>query len=108
MTAVPAAARVVRGAPVRKRRSVWRFVPLGGLVLLLIVVLSPFGIVLINALKTRSEYASNGPLALPEGIYLQGIIDFWVRVDFGRKLLNSVVISGSVALLGVGLSLLSA
>lgn len=81
---------------------------LAGLGLLLIVMLSPFAIVVINALKSPSEYASNGPLALPQGFYLQGIIDFWNRVDFGRKLLNSVVISGSVALLGVGLSLLSA
>ena len=104
----PAAARPVRRAHVRGRGGIGRFVVLGGLGLLMVVILSPFAIVVINALKSPSEYASNGPLALPQGIYLQGIIDFWNRVDFGRKLLNSAVISGSVALLGVGLSLLSA
>lgn len=109
MTAVRATtARPVRSARARSKGGVGRFVVLAGLGLLMIIMLSPFAIVVINAFKSPSEYATNGPLALPQGLYLQGIIDFWDRVDFGRKLLNSVVISGSVALLGVGLSLLSA
>lgn len=76
--------------------------------MLLAVILSPFAIVINNAFKSPSDYASNGPLALPQALYFQGIIDFWNRVDFGRKLFNSGLISGSVAVLAVGLSLLNA
>ena len=68
---------------------------------LLIVMLFPFVIVAINAIKSPVEYASNGPMSLPQGIYLQGLVDFWNRVDFTNKLVNSTVISLSVAILGV-------
>jgi raffinose/stachyose/melibiose transport system permease protein len=85
-----------------------RTLVLTALIALLIVVLLPFVIVTANALKAPAEYARNGPLALPEGLYLQGIIDFWNRVDFGKKLLNSTFISLSVAILAVALSVLNA
>lgn|SRR5690554_2516192 len=75
---------------------------------LLIVMLFPFGIVTINAIKTPQEYASDGPLSLPGGIYTQGLRDFWERVDFTNKLVNSTVISVTVAVAGIGLALLNA
>ena len=78
---------------------------LGTLALLMIV---PFVIVTMNALKSPAEYSSDGPLSLPDGLYLQGIIDFWQRVDYGQKLLNSLLVSGSVAAGAVVLSLLNA
>ncbi len=78
------------------------------LLALLAVILFPFVVITINAVKSPDEYASYGPLALPGRLYLQGIIDFWNRVDFSNKLLNSFVISLSVALFGVALSLLNA
>ncbi|OUD00328.1 carbohydrate ABC transporter permease [Streptomyces swartbergensis] len=68
----------------------------------------PFLIVALNAVKSPAEYSANGPLSLPEGVYLDGLKDFWERVDFGQKLVNSVLISGSVALLAVVLSVLNA
>ena len=57
------------------------------------VVLYPFAIVAINAVKTPVDYASHGPLSLPTEISFQGLIDFWNRVDFTTKLVNSFVIS---------------
>jgi raffinose/stachyose/melibiose transport system permease protein len=87
---------------------VGKYLSLIALIALLLIVLFPFAIVAINAFKTPVEYASNGPLSLPQGFYLQGIIDFWNRVDFTNKLVNSAVISISVAVLGVGLSLFNA
>jgi len=75
---------------------------------LLVVMLFPFGIVTINAIKTPQEYASDGPLSLPGGIYTQGLRDFWERVDFTNKLVNSTVISVTVAVAGIGLALLNA
>ena len=78
------------------------------LIVLLVVVLVPFMVVAINSFKTQAEYATNGPLSLPQGLYLQGIIDFWNRVDFTGKLVNSLIISTAVAAFGVVLSLLNA
>lgn len=81
---------------------------LTGLIVLLVIMLFPFFIVAINAIKSPVEYANNGPMSLPQGIYVQGLIDFWNRVDFTNKLVNSTVISLTVAILGVALSLFNA
>ncbi|QFG26878.1 carbohydrate ABC transporter permease [Actinomadura sp. WMMB 499] len=72
------------------------------------IMLIPFAVVLFNALKTPQEYSSNGPLSPPEGVYLDGLRAFWERTDFGQVLVNSAVISGSVAVLAVLLSVLNA
>jgi raffinose/stachyose/melibiose transport system permease protein len=89
-------------------RGVVRWLVLAVLVVLAAVVLVPFALVTMNALKSPQEYASNGPLSFPEGLYLDGIVDFWQRVDFSQKLRNSVLISGSVAVGAIVLSLLNA
>jgi raffinose/stachyose/melibiose transport system permease protein len=75
---------------------------------LAVLVLIPFALVAVNAVKSPSDYAGRGPLRLPESLYLKGITDFWVRVNFGEKLLNSTVISGSVAVLAVLVSIFAA
>lgn len=75
---------------------------------LLVLMLFPFFIVTINAFKTPSDYAGSGPLALPGQISFQALIDFWNRVDFTGKLINSLVISLLVAVFGVCLALLNA
>ena len=80
---------------------------LGALLLLLLVMFLPFLIITTNAIKSPQEYAANGPLSLPSGIYLNGIFDFWNRVDFTSMLINSTVISLSVAILSMVLSLLN-
>jgi raffinose/stachyose/melibiose transport system permease protein len=95
-------------APRKGRRDPSKYVVLAAVAVLAVVMLLPFVIVVFNALKTPQEYGANGPLVPPEGIHLQGLRDFWERVDFGRKLLNSVLISGSVAFLAVILSLFNA
>ncbi|MCP2163986.1 carbohydrate ABC transporter permease [Goodfellowiella coeruleoviolacea] len=98
-------------APARRarRRLGWSsYAVLLSLVVLAVVMLIPFVVVAFNAVKTPEEYATGGPLSPPQGLYLDGIIDFWQRVDFGEKLLNSVVISASVAVLAVVVSVLNA
>ena len=79
-----------------------------GLAILLLLMLAPFLIVAINAVKTPSDYAEHGPIALPRALDLTSIVEFWHRVDFTRKLLNSFIVSGAVAVLGVVLSVLNA
>ncbi|OPG03028.1 ABC transporter permease [Microbispora sp. GKU 823] len=71
-------------------------------------MLFPFVIVTLNAFKSPAEYSSGGPLSLPHGFYLDGIVTFWDRVDFGLKLWNSLLISGVVAVAAVVLSVLNA
>jgi raffinose/stachyose/melibiose transport system permease protein len=99
--------RTGRSGGPRIGRAVRDYGSLAGLLFLLFVMFLPFLIITINAIKSPSEYASNGPLALPSGLYLTGIEDFWNRVDFTTCLINSLVISLSVAILSTVLSLLN-
>ncbi|MHC5906103.1 carbohydrate ABC transporter permease [Streptomyces sp. S6] len=100
-----------RSRPVHRpaRRPVLtRYPVLLALCLAALFMITPFLIVTVNALKSPTEYAQNGPLSLPDGLYLDGLKDFWTRVDYTRKLVNSTLISGSVAILATVLSLLNA
>jgi raffinose/stachyose/melibiose transport system permease protein len=72
------------------------------------LVLSPFLVVAMNAVKDAAEYSNFGPLALPRHLSLEVIQKFWVRVDFGGKLWNSFVISAAVAVLATLFALPSA
>lgn len=73
-----------------------------------IVIAFPFLLILINSFKSPGDYNATGPLSLPSSIYLDGIVNFWNRVDFPGKLWNSVWISGAVAILAVLVSILNA
>ena len=81
---------------------------LAALTVLTLLMVAPFLVVALNAVKTPAEYAGHGPLSLPGGLYLRGIVDFWFRVDFGEKLWNSFLISISVAVLALLVSVLNA
>jgi ABC-type glycerol-3-phosphate transport system permease component len=85
-----------------------RYAVVFGLVVLVLLTVAPLLVVAVNAVKSPPDYAAHGPLALPHSVYLRGIVDFWQRVDFGRKLLNSLIVSGVVAIGGVALSVLNA
>jgi raffinose/stachyose/melibiose transport system permease protein len=91
-----------------KRRNPVRFAVLTGLIVLLLLILAPLLVVVINAVKSPADYASNGPLGWPTHLYFHGIVDFWNRVDFGEKLWNSFISSFAVAVFGVILSILNA
>ncbi|XXV33570.1 carbohydrate ABC transporter permease [Sorangium sp. So ce1504] len=97
-----------RSRPRRRRRGPSAYVVLAALAALAGIMLIPFAVVVFNALKTPEEYTANGPLAPPEGFHLEGIRVFWERVGFGHVLFNSLLISGSVAVLAVVLSVLNA
>jgi raffinose/stachyose/melibiose transport system permease protein len=94
-------------APRRHRHDPVRWVVLAGLVVIAAVMLVPLVIVVFNALKSSGEYSTAGPLRPPRHVDLSNIRDFWSRVDYGRKLWNSLLISGSVAVGAVVLSLLN-
>ncbi len=78
------------------------------MILLVAVTLYPVFMIALNAFKSPQDYAQNGPMSFPVAFYKQSLIDFWNRVTFGKKLLNSALISSCVAIFGVILSLLNA
>lgn len=111
--ATPAA--VPASSPLRgkKRRSRARRGVSGWVVLIVVFVcavlmLFPFWLALINAFKPGAEYIETGPLSVPTTLDFTALINFWQGVNFNQKLWNSVLISGSVALIAAAISLLSA
>jgi raffinose/stachyose/melibiose transport system permease protein len=92
----------------RHRRGVARWFVLAGAAVLALAMLAPFVIMALNAVKSPAEYSQNGPLSLPSRLYLDGIVNFWNRVDFPVKLWNSFFISAIVAVAGTFLSMLNA
>jgi len=90
------------------RRTAADWVLLTGVVVIGILIASPFLLVLINSFKSPSDYAANGPLSLPKALYFKGIADFWNYVDFPLKLWNSFYTSAAAALLAVLISVLNA
>jgi raffinose/stachyose/melibiose transport system permease protein len=91
-----------------ERRGGSSYALLGVLTVIVLLVLAPFLVIVLNAFKAPTDLAAHGPLALPHGWHLSAITRFWSQVHFGGVLLNSLEISGAVAVLGVGLSLLNA
>ncbi|MDX6259804.1 MAG: raffinose/stachyose/melibiose transport system permease protein [Kribbellaceae bacterium] len=100
--------RVTRKDPDRYKQGAARWVVLALVVLTALLVLVPFVVMVMNAFKSPADYSGNGPLAWPKSFQLDGLKTYWQQVHFEGKLLNSIIISGSVAVLGVALSLLNA
>ncbi len=90
------------------QKKIFRYGLLIVMLLLVAAMLMPFFLVTVNAFKAPSEYAAKGPLTLPQTFYLKGIVEFWHRVNFGQKLVNSLVISLCVSILAIILSCLNA
>jgi raffinose/stachyose/melibiose transport system permease protein len=121
LEAAPADRVLVEGAPrpraratsrptgaARLRRGPLRWAVLVLAVVVALLMMAPFVIMILNAFKSPTEYSSNGPLSIPTTLYTDGLVNFWNRVDYPGKLLNSVVISGAVAILATAVSLFNA
>ncbi|MGO2663309.1 MAG: carbohydrate ABC transporter permease, partial [Mycetocola reblochoni] len=92
----------------RSRRGVSGWVVLVVMAVCALLMLFPFWLALINAFKPAEEYLQTGPTSLPTTLDFSALVAFWQSVDFNQKLVNSVVISGSVALIAAAISLVSA
>ncbi len=92
----------------RSANQIGKWIVLIVLAAFLLLMLMPFILVAMNAVKTEPEFARFGPLALPHGINLSSLKDFWARANFSKALFNSTFISLWVAVLAVALSLLNA
>jgi len=78
------------------------------LIVLLLIMLFPLAMVTINSFKTENEYYDNGPFALPQTLNTEVLASTWESTAYTTKLVNSLVISFSVALIAIALSLLNA
>ncbi len=95
-----------RGGMNRKRGVDWLLLAL--VIFGALVVVAPFYLIIVNSFKSPIDYATGGPLALPQALDFTGIVNFWNRVNFPEKLWNSIFISGVTAVLAVILSMVSA
>jgi raffinose/stachyose/melibiose transport system permease protein len=91
----------------RHRRGAARWVVLAAAVLVAVLMMVPFVIMVLNAFKAPADYSQNGPLSWPVEFYTEGLRNFWDRVNFPEKLVNSIWISGAVAIFATLLSLFS-
>src|SRR5690625_1042128 len=94
------------GRKSRKRRRPVGWVILGVAILIGLFIAFPLILIVINSFKSPQDYATGGPLSLPNEFYTDGLTAFWERVNFPEKVWNSIFISGTVAVLGVLLSML--
>ncbi len=110
VTLTPSTAPVTPARPVRDRhhRGVSRWVVLALVTVGALVMLVPFAFMLLNAFKSPGDYSSGGPLSWPTEFYTKGLRTYWTEVNFPLKFWNSAIIAGSVAVLGVAVSLLNA
>ncbi|PZE27130.1 MULTISPECIES: carbohydrate ABC transporter permease [unclassified Curtobacterium] len=92
----------------RTRRSPVRWLLLAVAVLVGVVLAAPFLVLILNAFKTRADYSANGPFAWPEQFTTAAFAKYLADVDFPVALVNSILISGIVAILGVVIALLAA
>jgi raffinose/stachyose/melibiose transport system permease protein len=106
--ALPGLAGLDRAQARRPGRGVTRWIVLAILIVGLIAAIFPFVVALLNAVKAPTDYAANGPAAWPQSFSLATLGYFWNETDYTRKLVNSVLISGIVAIAGVALSLFNA
>ena len=90
------------------RRNPFRYPVLVVLIVALALTLGPILVIVVNAVKSPTDYAADGPLSWPGSLYFDGIVDFWQRVDFTRKLWNSFFVSIVVSVLAVVLSVFNA
>ena len=71
----------------RPTNRIVKWIPLVLLAIFLLLMLMPFILVTINAVKTEPEFAQFGPLSLPHSINLTSLKDFWARANFSKGLL---------------------
>jgi raffinose/stachyose/melibiose transport system permease protein len=104
------ASTMAKAAPAhaRQMRSPMRWLVLAILLVLLVFTLFPFFIALLNAFKTGPDYVRGGPVSIPTSLQFNSIAKFWHDADYGRKLINSTIISVCVSVLAVGISLFNA
>jgi raffinose/stachyose/melibiose transport system permease protein len=74
----------------------------------LLLFLSPAVLIFINSLKSEAEFYARGALSWPLHPTLDIIRQAWEKTEFSTKLMNSLIISISVSILGLAISVFNA
>jgi raffinose/stachyose/melibiose transport system permease protein len=90
-----------------KKKGPGRWIVLAAAIATGVLIAAPFLVLLLNAFRTQSDYATNGPFSIPKHLTLSAFRRYLRDVDFPQALWNSVVISLLVALIGVLIALLA-
>jgi len=91
-----------------KRRGPVPYIVLVGFAAIAVLMVGPFVLVAMNSVKSKTDFAAHGGLSLPSSVDFGSFRTFWSTVGFGNALTNSVLISGSVAVLAVVVSVFNA
>lgn len=91
-----------------RRRGPLAWIVLALVVVAAVAIAAPFLLLILNSFKSEADYLQNGPLALPTSPTLDSWWKYITDVNYPRVLLNSVLISGLVAVAGCTISLLAA
>src|SRR5690625_6947543 len=65
-----------------KKRSLGDWLILGVALLIGLFIAFPLILIVINSFKSPQDYATGGPLSLPNDLYFDGLTAFWQRVNF--------------------------
>lgn len=76
------------------------------LLVLVLFMVAPIAFLILSSFKTRSEVVA-GDTLLPAVWQLQNYPDMWARVQFGKFLLNSLIICGSATVIATFLASLT-
>ncbi|MEX2535165.1 MAG: carbohydrate ABC transporter permease [Trueperaceae bacterium] len=94
------AERVLDKAKLRRSIRAWLL-----LLPLIIVVLFPYAVMLFTSVTPRAEVFSFPPRWLPSEIRWQNFVEMWEAANFGRVLLNSVVVALGSTLLTLAVAI---
>jgi raffinose/stachyose/melibiose transport system permease protein len=92
----------------RGPRGPLRWVVLLVVSIVALLIASPFLLLVLNSFKSENDYLQSGPLAWPKSLSIDSFVQYIRDVDYPLVLVNSIVIAGLVAVLGVIVSLLAA
>lgn len=99
----------IRMVSARKNKEVWKKASYVGLLtLFLLLFLIPVVLIVINSFKDEAEFYTRGVLSLPLKPSFDIFREVWQLVEFDVKLYNSLLISTSVAFLGLLISVMNA
>lgn len=75
---------------------------------LAVIMVFPFYWMLISSVKTIDEYYLTIPTFWPQNIQFSNYIDAWTKADFGRYMINTVVVGVTSTLVSLFITILAA
>lgn len=78
------------------------------LFILAIIMVFPFYWMIISALKTKAEYDAAVPTLFPHEIHWENFANAWKAADFGRYMINTLIVGVTSTILSLVITILAA